>query len=605
MKKLHKRKFRSTTIKSRMMGLFALLFIGFLLLDIVTYVQTNIVDNQLEDLSEANLPLFQAMENLKVLELEQETIMLQSVVGVSLASGGNIPDSVNQAVALNDRLESINAEVIDEYENAKAHAQNAIKRAESIGHDDFIKEYNEIYDHLESLENMHIAMNEGLQNITNELRSNPSEKLLMQGAQIIQEDAKVLQDDLDSFVAHVNELVNENVANIHDVQNASNTVIVTITNVLFVVAIAVLIIINRIVLRPLTKFREEMEEISTGDFTVEIDQKLLKRKDEIGDVAIALDHLKENVADLLNKVRNASESVASSSTSLAEVTEQSSYAMNEITEAMAQIADTSQEQTNEASVVVEKTNDLGDQIQDSETQIYAVQEYSHETNEMSVKGLDIIAQLNEKTIRSNQSADEISLMTNEIHKSASDAERITDIIEAISSQTNLLALNASIEAARAGESGRGFAVVADEIRKLSEETSSATEDIKQLIGDIQNKSTEAVDMMKQIQAIFEDQNISIEATSDIFKETSKALSSLNEKIDVVRSNSAKINSNKDEIVHSIQGISKSIEDNSSSVQQASASTEEQMASIEELSMTAQISKELSDELIEAIDKFKI
>jgi len=279
--------------------------------------------------------------------------------------------------------------------------------------------------------------------------------------------------------------------------------------------------------------------------------------------------------------------------------------MNEITEAMSQIADTSQEQTNEASLVVNKTNDLGEQIQDSETQIYAVQEYSHETNEMSVKGLDIILELNEKTARSNKSADEISLMTNEIHKSASDAEQITDIIESISSQTNLLALNASIEAARAGESGRGFAVVADEIRKLSEETSSATEDIKQLIGDIQNKSTQAVEMMNQIQEIFDDQNVSIEATSDIFKETSKALSSLNEKIDVVRSNSAKINNNKDEIVHSIQEISKSIEDNSSSVQQASASTEEQMASIEELSMTAQISKELSDDLIDAIDKFKI
>jgi len=605
MKKVHKRKFRSTTIKSRMMGLFALLFIGFLLLDIVTFVQTNIVDHQLEDLSEANLPLFQSMENLKVLELEQETIMLQSVVGVSLANSGSIPDGIQMAVDLNDRLEAINTEVTEEYKNAKVYAQLAIDRAESIGNEDFIDEYNQIYHHLESLELMHVALNDGLFNITNDLRSNPSEALLMEGAKLIQEDAKILQDDLDSFVAHVNELVNDNVSGIHLVQNTANNVIVAITNILFVVAIVVLIIINRIVLRPLTKFRKEMEEISTGDFTVEIDPKLLKRKDEIGDVAIALNHLKDNVGELLHKVRNASESVASSSTSLAEVSEQSSYAMNEITEAMSQIADTSQEQTNEASLVVNKTNDLGEQIQDSETQIYAVQEYSHETNEMSVKGLDIILELNEKTARSNKSADEISLMTNEIHKSASDAEQITDIIESISSQTNLLALNASIEAARAGESGRGFAVVADEIRKLSEETSSATEDIKQLIGDIQNKSTQAVEMMNQIQEIFDDQNVSIEATSDIFKETSKALSSLNEKIDVVRSNSAKINNNKDEIVHSIQEISKSIEDNSSSVQQASASTEEQMASIEELSMTAQISKELSDDLIDAIDKFKI
>ena len=112
-------------------------------------------------------------------------------------------------------------------------------------------------------------------------------------------------------------------------------------------------------------------------------------------------------------------------------------------------------------------------------------------------------------------------------------------------------------------------------------------------------------MMSDIQQIFDDQNSSIQATSNIFKDTSSALSGLNERIDVVREISAKINSNKDEIVHSIQEISRSIEDNSSSVQQASASTEEQMASIEELSMTAHISKELSDDLIEAISKFKI
>jgi methyl-accepting chemotaxis protein len=258
-----------------------------------------------------------------------------------------------------------------------------------------------------------------------------------------------------------------------------------------------------------------------------------------------------------------------------------------------------------AGIVVEKTNDLGHQIQESDKLVSIVQEYSNSTIELSHRGMDIITDLNDKTAKSNQSASEISAITDEIFKSASDAEQITAMIEAISSQTNLLALNASIEAARAGEAGKGFAVVADEIRKLSEETSHATEDIKGLIGEIQLKSTGAVEKMEEIQDIFSDQNDSINQTSEIFNDTSKSLDALNSKIDEVHTVSRRINEHKNDIIKSIEDISQSIESNASSVEQASASTEEQMASIEELTATANESKELSTHLLEAVDKFTL
>jgi methyl-accepting chemotaxis protein len=96
-------------------------------------------------------------------------------------------------------------------------------------------------------------------------------------------------------------------------------------------------------------------------------------------------------------------------------------------------------------------------------------------------------------LKSNQ---ETSSRIEELGRSSDAIGKIISVIDEIAGQTNLLALNASIEAARAGEHGRGFAVVAGEVRRLAERTSEATKEIDQTVRAIQQGTGEAVEAMR-------------------------------------------------------------------------------------------------------------
>lgn len=303
--------------------------------------------------------------------------------------------------------------------------------------------------------------------------------------------------------------------------------------------------------------------IASRDLSGSVSKKFLRRKDEIGDLARSTQTLQTSIGEILQKLKEKSNTLAATAEQLNAGAQQISAGATETASTMNEISGTMQN-------VVEITQDVSKQADEASKSADIGQQ-----NVSIIK--EQMKEISEAAYQSSVSADALKNTTKKIGQ-------FVEIITNIADQTNLLALNAAIEAARAGEHGRGFAVVAEEVRKLAEQSANSTKEIKQLIQEIDEQTQQSVQVLTTGRG-------KVEKGNKIVGEISKGFIQI-------------INSIK-ELDDKVRGIADATQQVTAGVENVASATEEQTATLEESTAATENLSKLAEEVNDMVNKFKI
>ena len=348
-----------------------------------------------------------------------------------------------------------------------------------------------------------------------------------------------------------------------------------------------------------------MGKVAEGDLTVWVDDKMLKRKDEIGDLSRVTVKLKDTLKGILKGISENSASLLEASRALGNAADTTNGTMNEVQDAVSQVVANSTEQSKNSESTSENMRIMGEHITETSTEVDTLNQNAASMQKSSKKTADTLAQLCHINEEVERIIGEVKEQTDRTNVSIQKINTAMEFITSIAEETNLLSLNASIEAARAGESGRGFAVVADQIKKLAEQSNQSGHEIEETTKALMEDSAREMEIMQRMQEIITEQSGSMQETRANVSEVLKEIEDSMQSILQIRESTGRLAESRGEVMEAVEQLSQIAHDNVDSTQQTYTETQEVLDTFRQVYDSAEQLKKIADELAESMQYFKM
>lgn len=354
--------------------------------------------------------------------------------------------------------------------------------------------------------------------------------------------------------------------------------------------------------KAIKQMKNLMEKAGQGDLTVNGN---IYTMDELGELTNNFNSFIKEIKDLISNTKELSLTVSSSSNNIKLSSAEVMKASDQISCAINDIAEHSLEQSNLTKQGSENINRIVQELRDITQSTENMEKFTNDVEDVLISGIKSIEYGQNKILHSKKTWEKVIYSISNLSNKSGRIGEIIETINGIAKQTNLLALNAAIEASKAGEYGKGFSVVSEEIKKLAQLSKESTEEISNLIGDVQKDIKTVNDQMATAQLSMEEEISSFENTEISFKDIQDVVLQLTKEIKEISNKIKSTNENGISVDKSIFNIANIIEGNTSTIQEVASSTEEQTASIEQITISIDNLANFSYRLQAEIEKFRI
>ena len=372
--------------------------------------------------------------------------------------------------------------------------------------------------------------------------------------------------------------------------------VTVIAIVIMAIATIFVVTFSRIIASAIKEAELAIVHLSKGNLQISLDEKVIRRNDEIGSMGRSLNTLIGRLQNIIGNIKNSSNILLKSGDSLESMAAVTSKTTDEISNAVQEISSGAVAQAEDIERATTQVVMMGASIEDIVSGVSKLDNTSYKMKKSGDETVEIIEDLTKSNDKTTQVIQRIDAHVHATDESVRQIQSAVAVITAIASQTNLLSLNASIEAARAGEAGRGFAVVATEIKNLSEESNSSAKKIDEVISKLASDSQATVEVMNQVKEIIDEQQMKLDETKVKFLQVSSGIDSSIQDTIVIKNQSDACDTSRKNVEDIIQNLAAVSEENAASTEQTTASMQELNATINLLAESAGDLKKLSEEL---------